>query len=112
MRQVLHIFKKDVRCFRYEILVILAMTALFAFLGAHSQPAVTQYSQGVDELNVLYHLFLPLAWWYLIAAVIHEEARFVFGVRHAAARLEHNLPFTLPRLVTIRGEFFSCQRIQ
>jgi len=74
MRQVLHIFKKDVRCFRYEILVILAMTALFAFLGAHSQPAVTQYSRGVDELNVLYHLFLPLGWWYLIAAVIHEEA--------------------------------------
>jgi len=74
MRQILHIFKKDVRRFRYEIFVILAMTALFAFLGAHSQPAVTQYSQGVDELNVLYHLFLPLGWWYLIAAVIHEEA--------------------------------------
>jgi len=74
MRQVLHIFKKDVRCFRYEILVILSMTALFAVLGGHSQPVVTQFSQGIDELNVLYRLFLPVGWWYLIAAVIHEEA--------------------------------------
>lgn len=74
MRQILHIFKKDVRCLRYEILLILAMTALFAFLGARSQPAITQFSQRVDEWNVLYRLFLPLGWWYLIAAVIHEEA--------------------------------------
>ena len=73
MRQILHIFKKDVRCLRYEILLILAMTALFAFLGARSQPAVTQFSQRVDEWNVLYRLFLPFGWWYLIAAVIHEE---------------------------------------
>jgi len=73
MRQALHIFKKDTRHLRIEILVVSAVIAVFAYLGAHSHPILNQYASPIDRLSSVYELLLPLAWWYLIAAVVQEE---------------------------------------
>jgi hypothetical protein len=73
MLQALHIFKKDVRHLRYEILMVEALIAGFAYFAARSQPAVTAYSSDLDRVTSVYELVLPLAFWYLIAAVMHEE---------------------------------------
>jgi hypothetical protein len=61
MLQALHIFKKDVRHLWIEIAVALAAVALFT-----SRPQVIL--MGAPQP------LLPLAWWVLIARVIHSEA--------------------------------------
>jgi hypothetical protein len=74
MRQALHIFKKDVRGHWYELALVLAVTAVFAFIGS-SQAAFWRYgglSRSIAATLVL--LVLPLSWWVLIARVIHAEA--------------------------------------
>jgi hypothetical protein len=65
MPQALHIFTKDVRRLRWEILVVLALAA--AFVGAEVRR---------DQTDTLFNstVLLPLAWIYLIARVIHAEA--------------------------------------
>lgn len=73
MLHTLHIFKKDSRHLWKEILVVTGMIAAFAYLGAHSRPVLTSYALPIDRLDAIYPLLLPLAWWYLIAAVVHEE---------------------------------------
>jgi hypothetical protein len=73
MRHTLHIFKKDSRHLWKEILVVTTMIAAFAYLGARSRPVLTAYALPIDRLDAIYRLLLPLAWWYLIAAVVHEE---------------------------------------
>ena len=60
MRQALHIFKKDIRCFLYEIGATLLLVALFII-------------NGRAGLNGLETVLLPIAWWILIIRVIHEE---------------------------------------
>ena len=61
MRQALHIFKKDVRCFLYEISATLALVALFIINGR------------AGPINFPETVLLPIAWWTLIIRVIHEE---------------------------------------
>ncbi len=73
MRHTLHIFKKDSRHLWKEILVVTTMIAAFAYLGARSRPVLTAYALPIDRLDAIYRLLLPLAWWYLIAAVVHGE---------------------------------------
>jgi hypothetical protein len=73
MLHTLHIFKKDSRHLWKEILVVTTMIAAFAYLGARSRPVLTTYALPIDRLDAIYRLLLPLAWWYLIAAVVHEE---------------------------------------
>jgi hypothetical protein len=73
MLHTLHIFKKDSRHLWKEILVVTAMIAAFAYLDARSRPVFTTYSLPIDRLDSIFRLLLPLAWWYLIAAVVHEE---------------------------------------
>ena len=74
MKQAIHIFKKDARHLWPAILAVLALAALYAYAGALSFPAVTQLSSALDRSNSLIQLAMPLGWWYLIAATIHEEA--------------------------------------
>lgn len=70
MRQAIHILKKDVRHLWPAILVVEALTALFAYAGAVN-PGVM--AQGPDTLPTLITVAVVLGWWYLIAAVIHQE---------------------------------------
>jgi hypothetical protein len=58
MRQVLHIFKKDVRCLWWVILTVLAFTAAFAIS---------------DSQRTVYRNLIVVSWTYLVVRVIHEE---------------------------------------
>jgi hypothetical protein len=73
MLHTLHIFKKDSRHLWKEILVVTTMIAAFAYLDARSRPIFTAYAFPIDRLDAIFRLLLPLAWWFLIAAVVHEE---------------------------------------
>jgi hypothetical protein len=65
MRQALHIFGKDVRHLRWEITLVLALTATFAF--SDNQKLANDRDQFLKVL-------LSLSWLYLIGRVIHAEA--------------------------------------
>jgi hypothetical protein len=67
MRQALHIFTKDVRRLRWEILPMLALVAVFASSEPRPDP------NDVKSADII-ALLLPFAWTYLIARVIHAEA--------------------------------------
>ena len=73
MLHTLHIFKKDSRHLWKEILVVTTMITAFAYLDARSRPVFTTYALPIDRLDAIFRLLLPLAWGYLIAAVVHEE---------------------------------------
>ncbi|HEX7361811.1 MAG TPA: hypothetical protein VF283_15075 [Bryobacteraceae bacterium] len=63
MKQALHIFKKDVRHFRYDIGLTLLVVLAFCIAGARNM-------RGPGSLAFA----LPVCWWFLIARVIHAEA--------------------------------------
>jgi hypothetical protein len=67
MRQALHIFKKDFRGSAYEIAVMLAVVAMFAYVESMGKYAVSSMSE-------ILQLLLIVSWWYLTALVIHAEA--------------------------------------
>src|SRR5579872_589291 len=74
MRQTLHIFKKDVRHLWFEITLALSVVVGFAFTGARQ--ALWLIVPGTNRIAAwtLVMFLLPLAWWMLIARVIHDEA--------------------------------------
>jgi hypothetical protein len=74
MRQALHIFKKDVHHFWFEITVAISVVAAFTFTGARR--ALWLVNPGTNRIAAwtLVMFLLPLAWWTLIARVIHDEA--------------------------------------
>ena len=74
MREILHIFRKDTRRLRYEIAVVLALVALFAWTEPRTSSAWDENTRRINVLSGMLKLLLPLAWWYLIVAVIHQEA--------------------------------------
>jgi hypothetical protein len=76
MRTTLHIFKKDARRLWYEILVVLALTALFAWIEPRTPADLGAGSSqnGLMVLGSILRGLLPMAWWYLIARAIHQEA--------------------------------------
>ncbi len=70
MQQALHIFVKDVRRLRYDILVVLVLTATFAWCEGHRVPFF------VDKRTMVAYLLeglLPLGWWYLAAQAVFGE---------------------------------------
>ena len=74
MKQILHIFRKDTRCFWLEILA--SFTALAIYVVHY--PArwnVVQYPSSYQQLNdnSMMYVFV-VAWWLLIARVIHAES--------------------------------------
>jgi hypothetical protein len=68
MRLALHIFRKDVRRLWWEITVTLGLTAYLAQLDSNR----ADYLPG--PMEGLMNLLLPLAWAYLIALCVHQEA--------------------------------------
>jgi len=74
MRQAWHIFLKDVRRLRYEVIVILVLTAAYAWLQGHWSPL---YSARNARLNLtagmLRGFLLPMAWWYLASLAVYGE---------------------------------------
>jgi hypothetical protein len=67
MIQALHIFRKDVRRFVYEIGVLTVLTCAWAW--AHTVQDVRMASY-----RSLAGMILTLGWWYLIARLVHEES--------------------------------------
>src|ERR1043166_191352 len=61
MRQALHIFRKDIRCLWWEILVVEALAIGYTFVKSESHDIL--YVNGL----------LPLAWIYLVVRVILQE---------------------------------------
>ena len=74
MRQTLHIFKKDVRHLWFEIAVAITLVAAFAFTGARRALWLLDPATNRIAAWTLVMILLPLAWWTLIARVIHDEA--------------------------------------
>ncbi|MGA2181961.1 MAG: hypothetical protein ABSH47_02950 [Bryobacteraceae bacterium] len=71
MRQALHILRKDSRRFAYEICVLVALTIAFAW----SQIVNDVYTAGaLSDYLRLAGAVLPIAWWYVISLLIHEES--------------------------------------
>ncbi|HTF23030.1 MAG TPA: hypothetical protein VK937_03815 [Candidatus Limnocylindria bacterium] len=74
MRQTLHIFKKDVRHLWFEIAVVISVVAAFTFTGARRALWLADPVTNRIAAWTLVMILLPLAWWTLIARVIHDEA--------------------------------------
>src|SRR6266513_4574279 len=74
MRQALHIFKKDVRHLWFEIAVAITVVGAFTFTGARRALWLVDPATNRTAAWTLAMILLPLAWWTLIARVIHDEA--------------------------------------
>lgn len=73
MQQTLHIFKKDARHLWFEISVVIIAVVGFAFTGAeHARWLVDPRANRTAAWTIVL-ILLPLAWWALIARVIHAE---------------------------------------
>jgi hypothetical protein len=80
MKQIFHIFKKDVRRFWREIAISLAVLAVFTWIGPKLWRASSlraSYSPGGFLLpgttETLLPLLISISWWLLITRVVHEE---------------------------------------
>jgi hypothetical protein len=83
MKQILHIFAKDTRHLWMEILVSLALTLTLVvtfpmrWFGFNGMDYAYTFSfsprAGMAALPSLLNLLVPLAWWILIAPLVHEE---------------------------------------
>ena len=74
MVQTLHILRKDIRRFRYELCVVGALTGAFAWSqAAADMPGQPQFSRAAI-LAGFGGFFLVLAWWFLVSQLIHEES--------------------------------------
>jgi hypothetical protein len=74
MTQTLHIFRKDMRRFRYELCVVVALTGAFAWADAAADIAGQSQFTRATMLAGLTTFFLVCAWWFLVTQLIHEEA--------------------------------------
>ena len=74
MRQAWHIFLKDVRRLRYELIVILVFTAAYAWLQGHWSPLSSARNGRVNQTaGMLRGFLLPMAWWYLASLAVYGE---------------------------------------
>jgi hypothetical protein len=73
MRQALHIFVKDTRRLRYDVIVTLVLVAAFAWCLGHRAPAFDPQTAKLYAVAELLRLLLPFAWWYLVARAIYGE---------------------------------------
>src|SRR5690348_22545 len=73
MRQALHIFKKDVRHLWFEIALVLAVTAAFAFVGVGRAFRLDDPRANRSVAWTMAQILMPLAWWILIARVVYSE---------------------------------------
>jgi len=73
MSQALHIFSKDVRRLWFPLSIALAVQVLFTFFEIQPHRGM-RFVANQFSAETLVDFLLPLAWWYLIAALVHEEA--------------------------------------
>lgn len=83
MKQILHIFAKDARHLRIEILLSVAVTAAFALacpaswratIETHNFTSGAAYSAFEAQILVrILELLVPTSWWLLISNLIHDE---------------------------------------
>ncbi len=78
MKQILHIFLKDLRHFWIEIFVLLAAVAAFAWIDPKqwlmAAPAYLYSPAEWTQLDGLLKLVIVVAWWLLIARAVHDES--------------------------------------
>ncbi len=74
MKQAIHIFHKDLRRLWPALAIALALQLLFTYF--EMQPHRTVFASSINSLSpeALVDLLLPVAWWYLICTLIHQEA--------------------------------------
>jgi hypothetical protein len=104
MKQILHIFAKDVRRFWPEILISLAITAAFVgFYPAQWFPRRLSPPDPIAERLVIALPFLvPVGWWLLITRLIHAE-RLVGDKQFWLTR-----PYEWWKLLTAKLLFLAC----
>jgi hypothetical protein len=74
MRQALHIFRKDVRFLWPQIVVVLAMTALFAWSRSVEASIFGRRNPiGGNDLRDTISFFLMMGWLYFIACLVYKE---------------------------------------
>jgi hypothetical protein len=82
MKQILHIFVKDVRRFWPEIFIVLALVAVPVSIYSYLLAVSPQFWQGITNANangkllgllVVLTLLNPFGWWLLISRVFHAE---------------------------------------
>jgi hypothetical protein len=74
MRQTWHIFLKDARRLRYEIIVVLALTAAYAWSQGHWSPVFDARMERLNQIaGLLRGFLLPMAWWYLASMAVYGE---------------------------------------
>ena len=73
MQQALHIFKKDVRRLRYEIIVTLVLAATFASSVGEGNPVFDWQTDRLNRVAYLLRVLLLLSWGYLVARTIQGE---------------------------------------
>jgi hypothetical protein len=108
MKQIFHIFQKDVRHFWGEIAISLALLAVFAWTGpSHWREALIErqrplYAPVGLSIEVLLLLLIPLSWWLLITRVVHEE-RLVGDRQFWITR-----PYEWPKLLASKALLVVC----
>src|SRR5260370_13030118 len=75
MKQTLHIFRKDVRRLRWEILGALALMAVYAWTQLHPWVFLEEGFQQLKLSPLVINLspLVVLGWWYLIARLVQQE---------------------------------------
>jgi hypothetical protein len=74
MRQGLHIFKKDVRHFRFEIALVISLVTAFTFIEVRRGPWLMDSGSNGATTLALVLILLPISWWTLIGRLVHDEA--------------------------------------
>jgi hypothetical protein len=74
MKQVLHIFMKDVRRFRWEIAASIVLVCVFAWEEVRSWTTPEQFGNRIVGLERgLPTILLLLSWWLIVTRVIQDE---------------------------------------
>jgi hypothetical protein len=75
MNQALHIFSKDVRRLWIPLSTMLALHVLFTFFEMRPQHGgPMSFAAGALGAEQLVDLLLPIAWWFVIIQLVHEES--------------------------------------
>lgn len=83
MRQILHVFRKDLRHFWPESLAVLGLSLAFALTYPHTWGFFSSYDDDAAGFHLNFRqwgmlantviVLLPVAWLVLVARVIHDE---------------------------------------
>ena len=125
MRQALHIFRKDVRFLWLPILVVLAMTALFAGSRIADPSTFARGNANPDNLLGAVSFLLVMCWWYFIACLIYKEQpvgdcqfwvtrpyawKSLLAAKALAVAAFINLPFLISDMAILWANGFSPAR--